>query len=222
MNIRILLGITLFLFATTLWSAEKPEIRTDKQKFSYAIGFQIAQSLRRQDLEVDQKVLFQAIEDVLSDTPLRISMAEMQAAVESYRQKQLQELGAENQKAGDAFLAANREKEGVTELPSGLQYKVIQKGEGKKPKASDTVVVHYRGTLVTGEEFDSSYARGEPATFPVNGVIEGWQQVLQLMPEGAKWMVVVPPALAYGDQGAGNRIGPNATLVFEIELISIN
>ena len=130
-------------------------------------------------------------------------------------------LGEKNKKEGEVFLAENKKKEGVTTLPSGLQYKVIKAGTGKKPKSTDTVTVNYRGTLIDGTEFDSSYRRGEPASFGVSGVIPGWTEAMQLMQEGAKWQVVVPPNLAYGEKGAGPNIGPNATLIFEIELISI-
>jgi FKBP-type peptidyl-prolyl cis-trans isomerase FklB len=130
-------------------------------------------------------------------------------------------VGEKNQKEGEAFLAENKKKEGVITLPSGLQYKVIKAGSGNKPKATDTVSVHYQGTLVNGTEFDSSYRRGQPVSFPVNGVIPGWTEALQLMEAGAKWQIVIPSNLAYGDRGAGPQIGPNATLIFEIELISI-
>jgi FKBP-type peptidyl-prolyl cis-trans isomerase len=129
-------------------------------------------------------------------------------------------LGEKNKVEGTAFLTENKKKEGVKTLPSGLQYKVIKEGTGKTPKATDTVVTQYKGTLIDGKEFDSSYKRGEPATFPVNGVIRGWTEALQLMKEGSTWQLVVPPELAYGEQGAG-PIGPNATLIFEVELVSV-
>ncbi|MCX5910402.1 MAG: FKBP-type peptidyl-prolyl cis-trans isomerase, partial [Deltaproteobacteria bacterium] len=131
------------------------------------------------------------------------------------------QLGEMNKKEGETFLAQNKTKEGVKTLPSGLQYKVVKAGNGKKPKATDTVVTHYKGTLLDGTEFDSSFKRNQPATFKVNGVIRGWTEALQLMEEGAKWILYVPAALAYGDRGAGQQIGPNATLIFEVELISI-
>jgi FKBP-type peptidyl-prolyl cis-trans isomerase FklB len=129
--------------------------------------------------------------------------------------------GDANKKEGDAFLAANKTKEGVVTLPSGLQYKILQEGTGPKPTASDTVVCNYRGTLLNGTEFDSSYKRGQPATFAVGQVIHGWTEALQLMTVGSKWQLFIPPDLAYGPRGAGNDIGPNATLVFEVELVSI-
>jgi FKBP-type peptidyl-prolyl cis-trans isomerase len=131
------------------------------------------------------------------------------------------EVGDKNMKEGEAFLAENKKKEGVVTLPSGLQYKVITAGTGKKPKATDTVTTQYRGTLIDGTEFDSSYKRGQPTTFPVAGVITGWTEALQLMPVGSKWQLFIPSNLAYGPRGAGHLIGPNATLVFEVELLSI-
>ena len=137
------------------------------------------------------------------------------------QQEMAKKLGEKNKAEGEAFLAENKKKEGVITLPSGLQYKVIKAGTGKKPKATDTVTVHYQGTLIDGKEFDSSYRRGQPVTFPVNGVIPGWTEALQLMEEGAKWQIFIPSSLAYGDRGAGRDIGPHATLIFEIELVSI-
>lgn len=221
MKSKVMLGILVVSLTGSVFGANETKIETDQQKFSYAIGYQIAESVKRQGFDVDVDMLIQAIRDDLTGKPLRISVDEMRAAVETYQQKLLQELAEKNQQVGEAFLAANKQKVGVVALASGLQYKVMQEGKGAKPTLTDTVVVHYRGHLVTGEEFDSSYARGEPATFPLNGVIQGWQEVLQLMPEGAKWQVFIPPALAYGTSGAGNRIGPNQTLVFEIELVEI-
>jgi FKBP-type peptidyl-prolyl cis-trans isomerase FklB len=137
------------------------------------------------------------------------------------RQKQQAELGAKNKTEGEAFLAANAKKEGVVTLPSGLQYQILTEGQGENPKATDQVTVQYRGTLIDGTEFDSSYSRGQPATFRLNQVIKGWTEALQLMKPGAKWKLFVPAALAYGDKGAGPKIGPNSTLIFEVELISV-
>ena len=133
----------------------------------------------------------------------------------------MQLAGGANKQAGDAFLAANKSKESVVTLPSGLQYKILTEGTGPKPTASDSVVCNYRGTLIDGKEFDSSYQRGQPATFPVGQVIKGWTEALQLMPVGSKWQLFIPSELAYGSRGAGADIGPNSTLIFEVELISI-
>ncbi len=201
---------------------------TDKEKFSYSLGFQVGtqlnQQLSQQGMDLDAAAFAQAVEDVLNGIEPRLSMESMDAALRAEQAKMQQaraSAGEDNRAAGDAYRAANRDKEGVSETPSGVQYRVITAGEGKQPAATDTVVVHYAGTLVNGEEFDSSYARGQPATFSLNGIIPGWQEVLQLMAEGAKWEVVIPPQLAYGAQGAGDAIGPNETLVFVIELIEV-
>ncbi len=220
MKTRLLVAISLCI-ATVGASAGEATPKTDDEKFSYAIGYQIAESVKRQGMEVDVDSLIQAIRDDLTGTPLRISQPEMQAAVVAYQQKKFEELSDKNQKAGKKYLAANKKKPGIVELPSGLQYRIVEEGSGEKPVSSDTVKVHYRGTLIDGTEFDSSYARGEPVTFQIANIINGWQQALILMSEGAKWQVFIPPILAYGSGGAGQNIGPNETLVFEIELVSI-
>lgn len=200
-------------------------VKTDTQKFSYAIGFQIGQNLKNQDLgELDTKALTQAISDVLKDQKLKLSMDEMQKAVHAKQQTLMAERQAKGEKAkvaGEKFLAENKKKPGIVTLDSGIQYKVITEGKGKKPTLKDTVVANYRGTLIDGTEFDSSYKRGQPATFPLNGVIKGWQDVLPLMTEGSKWQVFIPSDLAYGSRGAGANIGPNETLIFDIELVKV-
>lgn len=224
MNTKLLIASLACIFAATAVGAETSALSTEKQKFSYTIGFQIAQNIKNRGLDIDAKALAQAIEDVLGGKQPQLSMADMQAAMAAFQRKQLEAraaIAAKNQQAGEAYLASNKKKEGVVALPSGLQYKVMQKGSGKKPTAKDTVLVHYRGTLLNGEEFDSSYTRGQPATLEVGGVIEGWKQALELMPVGSKWQVVIPPDLAYGARGAGDSIGPNETLIFEIELVDI-
>ncbi|GMQ90288.1 MAG: macrophage infectivity potentiator Mip [Gammaproteobacteria bacterium] len=221
MRIRALLGIALLSFVVGAWGAEQTKLKTDQQKFSYAIGYQIAESVKRQGLDIDVEALVQAIRDDLGAKELQISLDEMRAAVVAYQQKVTQELAQKNQQVGDAFLAENKKKDGVVETASGLQYQVMQAGKGKKPQASDTVVVHYRGYTIAGNEFDSSYKRGEPATFQLTSIIPGWQEVLLLMQQGAKWKAFIPPTLAYGDKGAGEGIGPNETLIFEIELVEI-
>lgn len=200
------------------------DLKTDEQKFSYAIGLQIGQNLKRQGMEVDTDALAQAIIDVMSDSEHKLSKEEMQAAMQAAQKKKVaerDELGKKNLEEEKKFLAENGKKEGVVTTKSGVQYKVTEKGTGKNPKATDTVVVHYRGTLTDGREFDSSYKRNEPATFAVNGVIKGWQEILPMMKEGGKWHVAIPSSLGYGARGAGGMIGPNATLVFEIQLVSI-
>ena len=223
MKIKLLTATLICAYAAVATAAEEG-LSTEKEKFSYTIGFQIAQNIKSRGLDLDAKALTQAIEDLLGGKPPRLSMAEMQAAMAAFQRTQMEArmaLAAKNQQAGDAYLAENKKKEGVVALASGLQYKVLEKGGGKKPTDQDTVVVHYRGSLISGEEFDSSYSRGQPATLEVGGVIQGWQEALQLMSVGAKWQVVIPSDLAYGTRGAGDSIGPNETLVFEIELVEI-
>jgi FKBP-type peptidyl-prolyl cis-trans isomerase FklB len=227
--VNIKLKLTAALCAGVLVAAapaySDDTVKTDTQKYSYAIGYQIGKNLKNQGLtDVDVKALSQAITDVLKDHKLKLSMNEMQAAFKGMQQKMAAERTAKGEKAkkaGEKFLAANKKKPGVVTLKNGIQYKVITKGNGKKPTINDTVVANYRGTLINGEEFDSSYKRGKPATFPLNGVIKGWQEVLPLMSEGSKWKVFIPSDLAYGERGAGANIGPNETLIFEIELLKV-
>ncbi len=223
MSVRKFL-LTVFL-VSALATVQAADLKSDKAKFSYAVGVQVALSLRHDGPHFDVDALTQAIEDVLAGAPLKLSPEEMQQAFNAFqakRQEERRQLAAENARKGKAFLAANGRKSGVVTLPSGLQYQVIKEGKGEKPKLSDAVVVNYRGTFIDGEEFDSSYKRGEPATFTVGQVIQGWQEVLPLMPVGSHWKVFIPAELAYGERGAGNDIGPNETLVFDIELLAIN
>jgi FKBP-type peptidyl-prolyl cis-trans isomerase FklB len=203
-------------------------LKTQKDKVSYAIGMNIGSNLHKQSVDVDPKILQQGLEDgmaggktLLSEDEARATLTEFQTEMRKKQQEKMQQAGAENKKDGDAFLAANKTKDGVVALPSGLQYKILTAGTGPKPTASDSVVCNYRGTLIDGKEFDSSYKRGQPATFPVAGVIKGWTEALQLMPVGSKWQLFVPSELAYAERGSGPDIGPNATLIFEVELISI-
>jgi FKBP-type peptidyl-prolyl cis-trans isomerase FklB len=205
-----------------------PAFKTQKDKLSYAIGMNVGTSLHRQSIEVDPNIVRQGLEDalaggktLLSEEEARAALTELQNDIRKKQQEKMQVAGEANKKEGDAFLAANKAKEGVVALPSGLQYKILSAGTGPKPTASDSVVCNYRGTLIDGKEFDSSYKRGQPATFPVGGVIKGWTEALQLMPVGSKWQLFVPSELAYGDRGTGSDIGPNATLIFELELLSI-
>ena len=177
-----------------------------------------------QGLELDPKWVGQAIADVLNGKQTALTIDEMNAAMEAYKKQrlaQLTELGNENLQAGQAYLEKNKQDKNVVTLDNGLQYKILEVGKGKKPKLEDEVVVHYKGTLIDGTEFDSSYRRGEPISFNVNGVIQGWQQALTLMPEGSKWVLAIPPHLAYGARGSGPAIGPNETLLFEVELLEV-
>ena len=187
----------------------------------------LGNSLHKQSVPVDPIILERGLKDALAgktqmtEEEARTAIMAVQTEMRKKMEESKQATAGVNKKEGDAFLASNKTKEGVTTLPSGLQYKILKAGTGPKPTAADSVVCNYRGTLIDGKEFDSSYKRGEPATFPVNGVIKGWTEALLLMPVGSKWQLFVPADLAYGDRGAGADIGPGATLIFEVELMSI-
>ncbi len=203
-------------------------LSTQKQKQSYAIGLNIGKSMKRDAVEVDTEILARGIRDalaggktLLTDEEVKATLTELQVEVRKHQQDEFQAEADKNKKDGDAFLAANKTKEGVVALPSGLQYKILKEGTGPKPAAQDTVVCNYRGTLLDNTEFDSSEKHGGPASFPVNQVIKGWTEALQLMPVGSKWQLFVPSELAYGPRQAGPQIGPNSTLIFEVELLSI-
>lgn len=203
-------------------------LTTQKDKTSYAIGMNFGESLHKQSVEVDTNILMRGLKDalaggktLLTDDEARAVIAQLQGDLRKKQEEKMAQAGEGNAKEGQAFLAANKTKPGVVTLPSSLQYKILQAGTGEKPTTSDSVVCNYRGTLINGKEFDSSYKRGQPATFPVSGVIKGWTEALQLMPVGSKWQLFVPSELAYGARGAGGDIGPNSTLIFEVELISI-
>lgn len=197
---------------------------TDQKKVSYAIGMSTAQSIARQGVDIDLTTYMLGVRDALDGTKPRLTQEEFRAALSNATSSVNDKLKAHakaNLDAGLAFMQGNKSKEGVVALSNGIQYKELRKGSGKQPKPADTVVVHYEGALIDGTVFDSSKQRGEPATFPINSVIQGWQEVLPLMAVGSRWQVVIPPQLAYGVKGAGAGIGPNETLVFEIELLDI-
>jgi FKBP-type peptidyl-prolyl cis-trans isomerase FklB len=203
-------------------------LKTQKEKASYALGMNFGTGLRKQSIDIDPAILARGLRDsfsngktLLTEDEAKAVLTQLQADVRKKQQEMAQQLGDTNKKQGIAFLEANKTKDGVVALPSGLQYKVLQEGTGPKPAPTDTVVCNYRGTLLDNAEFDSSYKRGQPATFPVTGVIKGWTEALQLMPVGSKWQLFIPSELAYGERGAGGQIGPNATLIFEVELLSI-
>jgi FKBP-type peptidyl-prolyl cis-trans isomerase FklB len=200
---------------------EKAQLKTQKDSVSYAIGHDIAKNLKKQSFDIDPDVLAKGLKDILNDVKPALDDSQSQAAIMSYQKHMMDVQAEKNKTAGDAFLAENKKKDGVITLPSGLQYKVEKMGTGKKPKAEETVAVHYIGKLVDGTEFDNSYKRGQPASFQVNGVVRGWTEALQLMPVGSKWTLFIPPDLAYGERGAGQVIPPNATLIFEVELLSV-
>ena len=204
-------------------------LKTQKEKASYAVGMNIGKTMKKDGVDMDPTALTRGIKDTLAGTKPLLTDEEAQAALTALaadlrkREEEKTELaGASNKKAGEAFLATNKAKEGVVALPSGLQYKIVKEGTGPKPTVADTVVCNYRGALIDGTEFDSSYKRGQPATFPVGQVIRGWTEAVQLMPVGSKWQIFIPSDLAYGVKGTpGGPIGPNSTLVFDVELLSI-
>ena len=221
--------------STAAGSTRKPvtksqpfSLKTPKDKTSYAMGMNIGTGLRKQGIDIDAAIMARGLRDAFSNGKTLLSeeevhniLTQLQNDIRKKQQELAQVAGEANKKQGVAFLEANKTKEGVVTLPSGLQYKVLQAGTGPKPAATDTVVCNYRGTLLDNTEFDSSYKRGQPATFPVSGVIKGWTEALQLMPVGSKWQLFIPADLAYGDRGAGGQIGPGSTLIFEVELVSI-
>ena len=203
-------------------------LTTPKQKASYAIGMNIGKGLKKDEVDVDGASLARGIRDAISgnkslltDEESKTALMGLAAEVRAKQQAKLDQVAAVNKKEGDAFLAANKAKDGVVALPSGLQYKVEKEGNGPKPTAADSVTCNYRGTLIDGKEFDSSYKRGQPLTIPVSGVIKGWTEAMQLMPVGSKWQLFIPADLGYGNQAMGQDIQPGSTLIFEVELLSI-
>jgi FKBP-type peptidyl-prolyl cis-trans isomerase len=203
-------------------------LSTQKDKTSYALGMNLAENFKSQSVEINPNLLLKGMKDALAGgkTLLTVdeehaTLMELQNGLRKAQMEKMAQAGEKNKKEGETFLAANKSKPGVVTLPSGLQYKILHAGTGPKPTASDSVSCNYKGTLIDGTEFDSSFKRGEPTTFPVSGVIKGWTEALQLMPVGSKWQLFVPASLAYGDRAASNLIGPGATLIFEVELVSI-
>jgi FKBP-type peptidyl-prolyl cis-trans isomerase FklB len=232
----VVLGVLLLTAQVSAVSAEEaPVFKTKKDKLSYVIGVDMGRTLNRQGIEVDLDIVTRGLKDGLSGEKLLMTEAELRTTVNTLqieirrkqaemRQKEIRNTVAsaeDNKKKGDAFLAENKTKEGVVTLPSGLQYKILKAGGGRKPMDDDTVEVRYRGTLIDGTEFDRSPPDGKPATFKVAGVIPGWGEALKIMPVGSKWQLFIPPHLAYAQRGAGRVIGPNATLIFDLELIAI-
>ena len=237
----LVIGLTVFALAACGEKAEEatevaePTLESVEQRLSYMVGTNMAKQFKRDQIDIDLAALNLGINDILNDKDQRLSEEQVQqtiAAMQERAQKRQQEQRAQQEKdqaeqadknkaEGEAYLVANKAKEGVVTTESGLQYKELVAGDGAKPTETDTVYVHYKGTLVDGTEFDSSYKRGEPATFPVNGVIPGWVEALQLMNVGDKWELTIPSDLAYGPGGTGSTIGPNATLLCEVELLEI-
>ena len=221
-----ILGIA-FLFGIC-YADEKLELKDQKDKESYSLGYQFGQNLKNQGVDLSPEVCTSGLKDALGGKEPQIKLDEIRSIVTNLQQrlmaeqqKKSKELASKNLSQSKTFLEENKKKEGIKTLPSGLQYKVLAEGSGKTPKAEDTVAVNYKGALIDGTEFDSSYKRGQSATFQVKGVIKGWTEALQLMKEGSKWQLFIPPELAYGERGQGVRIAPNSTLIFEIELIAV-
>jgi FKBP-type peptidyl-prolyl cis-trans isomerase FklB len=216
------------LLASTGFSQQGTQLKDEKDKVSYSIGLDIGNTFKKQKMDVNTDVMMAGLKDALSgakplltEDQVKETMAAFSKSMVEKQTAAAKEAATKNAAAGETFLAANKAKEGVKTTPSGLQYKVLQEGSGASPKETDTVVTQYRGTLIDGTEFDSSYKRNEPTTFPVNRVIKGWTEALLMMKPGAKYQLFIPAALAYGERGAGQDIGPNETLIFEIELVSV-
>jgi len=226
-----LMILVVALLAAQVSAEETLVFKTQKEKVSYSVGVETAKNLKQQGIEVDVDLFIKGLRDGLSGGKLLMSedeIAKIMAIVHGeVRQKRMQLMRArtkneeENRKEGETFLSENRAKGSVVTLPSGLQYKILKAGGGRKPTEADTVECHYRGTLIDGTEFDSSYRRGQPATFKLTGVIPGWKEALQLMPVGSKWQLFIPSQLAYGIRGMGDKIGQSTTLIFEVELLAI-
>jgi UDP-GlcNAc:undecaprenyl-phosphate/decaprenyl-phosphate GlcNAc-1-phosphate transferase len=228
MTVKLIAGLGILLLVAQASAGEAPVLKTQKERVSYGIGVDVGRNFTRLGIDFDVDILVKGLKDTLAGDKLLMSEEDLRITMNAYRtelmQKQvlaMQAAAEENKKVGDAFLAENKTKEGVVALPSGLQYKILKAGDGRKPTDTDTVECHYRGALINGTEFDSSYNTGKPATFKVTGVIAGWTEALKLMPVGSKWKLFIPPQLAYGARGAGRDIGPNATLIFELELLAI-
>lgn len=221
-------ALSIMLLAGAGYAEENTLLKTQRDKVSYGIGMEIGNSLKSQSIDIDSDILARGLKDMLSgkeplmtDQEFRETMTNFKNEMMAKQMERMKELAEKNKKEGEAFLDENKKKEGVVTLPSGLQYKVIKEGSGEMPKPTDTVTVNYRGSLINGTEFDSSESHGQPATFKVNGVIPGWTEALQLMKAGSKWQLFIPSALAYGERAVGRDIGPNSTLVFDVELLSI-
>lgn len=225
----MIFAISGLLFFTLQAGAQEESVpQNQKDKISYSVGVSVAKNFQQQGVEIDPDVMMKGVKDVLTGNKLLLTEDQLRTTLNAY-QEELREkyvkardaAAQKNGKEGEAFLAANKNKQGVVTMPSGLQYTILKAGDGRRPVETDTVECHYRGTLTNGTEFDSSYRTGKPISFKVNGVIPGWTEALKLMSVGSKWRLFIPPQLAYGERGAGYQIGPNATLIFEVELVAI-
>ncbi len=220
--------LAIIAFASTGFAQNKTELKNEKDKVSYSIGLDIGNTFKKQSMDINLDILMSGLRDALGGAKPLMTEEQIKETMTAYsttmREKQAaqaKEESTKNSAVGEKFLTENKTKEGVKTTASGLQYKVLKEGSGESPKATDTVEVNYRGTLINGTEFDSSYKRNEPASFPVNRVIPGWTEALQLMKPGSKYQLFIPAALAYGERGAGQDIGPNETLIFEVELLNV-
>lgn len=225
---RWILGLGVAFLTVAVAAQDASELKTQKEKFSYALGMEMGAGFRKQVLDLDPAIFAKGLAESFNGAKTMLTEDEMRAvlvnAQEEYKKKQAalrEEKAQATLREGEKFLAENKNKEGVVTLPSGLQYKILKQGKGDKPEIDEKVVCNYRGTLLDGTEFDSSVKHNGPATFPVRGVIKGWTEALQMMPAGSKWQLFVPPYLAYGQDGAGQMVPPNATLIFEVELLSV-
>ncbi len=224
----VVLMVALAMVSSATFAQKKAQLKTQKQKASYGIGMEIGTNFKEQFPDVDVDAMVRGFRDALAGAKPAIAKPELDSVMAVFQQEMVQRrseriavAGAKNLKEGETYCSENKGKPGVVTLPSGLQYRIIKEGTGPKPTAKDTVVCNYRGTLINGKEFDSSYKRGQPAEFVLGQVIPGWIEALQMMPVGSKWELVIPANLAYGERSMGADIGPNSTLVFEVELLGI-
>jgi FKBP-type peptidyl-prolyl cis-trans isomerase FklB len=225
---RLIICLGAVCIATIGLAQDKAQLKDQKDKASYSIGYDIGETFKKQNVDLNPDALFGGLKDALAGKEASLSKEEREKTLQAFQKEMMEkqmaaskEAATKNAAEGEKFLTENKKKDGVKTTASGLQYKVLKEGSGASPKETDTVVTNYKGTLLDGTEFDSSYKRNEPASFPVNRVIKGWTEALQLMKPGAKYQLFIPSALAYGERGAGQLIGPNATLIFEVELLSI-
>jgi FKBP-type peptidyl-prolyl cis-trans isomerase FklB len=225
---RLIICLGAVCIATIGLAQDKAQLKDQKDKASYSIGYDIGETFKKQNVDLNPDALFGGLKDALAGKEASLSKEEREKTLQAFQKEMMEkqmaaskEAATKNAAEGEKFLTENKKKDGVKTTASGLQYKVLKEGSGASQKETDTVVTNYKGTLLDGTEFDSSYKRNEPASFPVNRVIKGWTEALQLMKPGAKYQLFIPSALAYGERGAGQLIGPNATLIFEVELLSI-
>lgn len=225
---RLIICLGAVCIASIGLAQDKAQLKDQKDKASYSIGYDIGETFKKQNVELNPDTLFGGLKDALAGKEALLTKEDREKTLQTFQKEMMEkqiaaskEAATKNAAEGEKFLAENKKKDGVKTTASGLQYKVLKEGSGLSPKETDTVVVQYKGTLIDGTEFDSSYKRNEPASFQVNRVVKGWIEALQLMKAGAKYQLFIPSSLAYGERGAGQLIGPNATLIFEVELLSI-